>query len=96
MCSVCCVRSVCCGVSVVAIVLIKISFPPSCSVAEPAVLDFLEAGGRRIDTALLYHTQIGVGRALSDSGLYRREVFITSKCDSPTYGMVPAGYNETV
>jgi diketogulonate reductase-like aldo/keto reductase len=65
-------------------------------VAEKAVLDFLKAGGRRIDTSLHYMTQKGVGRAIKKSGIPREEIFITTKADSPKYGMAPGGYEETV
>lgn len=40
---------------------------------------WFKQGGRYIDTALTYHTQQGIGRALNDSGLKREEVWITSK-----------------
>eukprot|EP00048_Salpingoeca_helianthica_P002062 m.54221 g.54221 ORF g.54221 m.54221 type:complete len:343 (+) comp11879_c1_seq2:154-1182(+) len=66
------------------------------STAEPAVLTFLRSGGRRIDTSLLYNTQVGVGVGWTSSGVPREEIFITTKTDSPLYGMVPAGYNETI
>ena len=66
------------------------------SVAEAAVSLFLQAGGRRIDTSLQYYTQIGCGNAWKKSGIPREQIFITSKCDSPLYGMVPGGYDQTV
>ena len=39
----------------------------------------LDAGYRHIDTATMYGNESDVGRALRDSGLDRREVFITTK-----------------
>eukprot|EP00048_Salpingoeca_helianthica_P004226 m.74839 g.74839 ORF g.74839 m.74839 type:complete len:365 (+) comp13111_c0_seq2:342-1436(+) len=66
------------------------------SVAEKAVLAFLKAGGRRIDTSLGYGTQKGIGRAIKKSGIPREEIFITTKVDSPTYGLVAIGYKEAL
>ena len=39
----------------------------------------LEAGYRHIDTAALYQNEADVGRAIRDSGLDRKEVFVTTK-----------------
>ncbi|HCT79031.1 MAG TPA: oxidoreductase [Micromonosporaceae bacterium] len=47
--------------------------------AERAVGTALEAGYRSIDTAKLYHNERGVGRAVRDCGIPRRELFITTK-----------------
>ena len=47
---------------------------------EGPVLLALQAGYRHIDTAAVYRNEGGVGRALRDSGVERREVFITTKC----------------
>lgn len=46
---------------------------------ERAVRVALEAGYRHIDTASIYGNEIGVGRAIRDSGLPRDEVFVTTK-----------------
>lgn len=47
--------------------------------AYQAVLTALRAGYRHLDTAQLYGNEADVGRALADSGIPRREVFITTK-----------------
>jgi len=47
--------------------------------AYEAVRDALEVGYRHIDTATMYQNEAEVGRAVRDSGLDRREVFITTK-----------------
>lgn len=47
--------------------------------AERAVGTALEVGYRSIDTAKLYHNERGVGRAVRDCGIPRRELFITTK-----------------
>jgi 2,5-diketo-D-gluconate reductase A len=39
----------------------------------------LEAGYRHLDTATMYRNETEVGRAIRDSGVDRREVFITTK-----------------
>jgi 2,5-diketo-D-gluconate reductase A len=47
--------------------------------AYNAVRFALDAGYRHIDTASVYKNEAEVGRAVRDSGLDRREVFITTK-----------------
>lgn len=47
--------------------------------AEEATLHALRTGYRHIDTADIYATHAAVGAALRQSGLPRREVFITTK-----------------
>lgn len=44
-----------------------------------AVTSALEAGYRSIDTAAIYGNERGVGRAISESGIDRDELFITTK-----------------
>lgn len=46
---------------------------------ERAVTTALEVGYRHIDTAVLYHNEAAVGRALKSSGIPRDQVFITTK-----------------
>ncbi len=46
---------------------------------ERAVQAALEAGYRLIDTAAAYGNEVGVGKAIKDSGLPREEIFITTK-----------------
>jgi 2,5-diketo-D-gluconate reductase A len=47
--------------------------------AEAAARVALRVGYRHIDTAMVYGNEREVGRALRDSGLERREVFLTTK-----------------
>jgi 2,5-diketo-D-gluconate reductase B len=49
---------------------------PACT---QAVLTALEVGYRHIDTAEMYGNEREVGAALRDSGLRRREIFLTTK-----------------
>ncbi|KAF4759523.1 hypothetical protein FOZ63_031213, partial [Perkinsus olseni] len=49
------------------------------SEVERMVLEFLELGGRHIDTAMSYDNQGAVGRAVKKSEIPREEIFITSK-----------------
>lgn len=47
--------------------------------AVQAVKDALEIGYRHIDTAQAYGNERGVGEAIRTSGVYRSEIFLTSK-----------------
>jgi 2,5-diketo-D-gluconate reductase A len=47
--------------------------------AERIVTDALEVGYRHIDTAAIYGNEVGVGRAIANSGIDRDELFITTK-----------------
>lgn len=47
--------------------------------AHRAVLYALEAGYRHIDTAQIYGNESSVGRAIADSGLDRKDIFLTTK-----------------
>ena len=47
--------------------------------AERAVVQALEVGYRLVDTAENYRNEVGVGRALTASGVAREELFVTSK-----------------
>ncbi|MEO0049490.1 MAG: hypothetical protein RL556_822 [Actinomycetota bacterium] len=49
------------------------------NIAVPAILQALEIGYRRIDTAALYDNEVEVGAAIRQSGLDRKDVFVTSK-----------------
>jgi diketogulonate reductase-like aldo/keto reductase len=51
-----------------------------------AVRSALETGYRHIDTATMYGNEGEVGRALADSGIDRRDVFITTKLPSGAAG----------
>jgi diketogulonate reductase-like aldo/keto reductase len=47
--------------------------------ATAAVTTALEVGYRSIDTAMIYKNEIGVGKALKESSVPRKELFITTK-----------------
>ncbi|MEU0569580.1 aldo/keto reductase [Nonomuraea sp. NPDC005983] len=47
--------------------------------AEQAVKTAFQAGYRHVDTAQAYGNEAGVGRAVRDSGVPRRKLFITTK-----------------
>lgn len=51
-----------------------------------AVLQALKEGYRHIDTAAAYFNEAEVGNAIKDSGIDRREVFVTSKLWLQDYG----------
>lgn len=44
-----------------------------------SVTALLEAGGRLIDTAYMYHNEAAVGRAIRDSSVPREEIFVITK-----------------
>lgn len=51
-----------------------------------AVLGALEAGYRHIDTAHAYQNERGVGAAVKESGIARKEIWITTKLWPSEYG----------
>lgn len=59
---------------------------PSDSVCEQSCLTALKAGYRHIDTAHAYNDEAGVGRAVKESGIPRKDIWITSKLWSTEYG----------
>lgn len=54
--------------------------------AKTAVLSALEAGYRHVDTARIYGNEHGVGQAIKQSGLERKDVFVTTKLWSQSQG----------
>ena len=52
---------------------------PSGDEAYNAVTAALKSGYRHIDTALAYDNEASVGQAIRDSGIDRKEIFVTSK-----------------
>jgi diketogulonate reductase-like aldo/keto reductase len=52
---------------------------PDPAACEQAVLDAISVGYRSIDTAASYGNEESVGRAIAASGVYRKELFITTK-----------------
>ena len=59
---------------------------PSDSVCEQSCLTALKAGYRHIDTAHAYNDEAEVGRAVKESGIPRKDIWITSKLWSTEYG----------
>ncbi|HXR50472.1 MAG TPA: aldo/keto reductase, partial [Verrucomicrobiae bacterium] len=49
------------------------------SEAKQAVLKALETGYRLIDTARIYGNERGVGEAIRESGIPRKDLFVTTK-----------------
>ena len=52
---------------------------PNGDVAYSSTLHALKTGYRHIDTALAYGNEESVGKAVRDSGIDRKEIFVTSK-----------------
>ncbi len=50
---------------------------------EMAVRYALDAGYMHIDTAAAYRNEAGVGKAIKESGVDRKDLFITTKCPNP-------------
>lgn len=59
---------------------------PDGQTAYEAVKAALSAGYRHIDTAAAYGNEESVGRAIADSGIDRKELFITSKLWNEMHG----------
>lgn len=55
--------------------------------ATTAVAEALRVGYRSIDTAQMYQNEAGVGRGISDSGVSRSEIFLTTKLDNKAHGL---------
>lgn len=55
-------------------------------IAADVVGQAFSAGYRHIDTAEIYKNEVGVGRAIAESGIPRKELFITTKVFSPDHG----------
>lgn len=51
-----------------------------------SVTVLLEAGGRLIDTAYMYHNEAAVGRAIRDSNVPREEIFVITKLYPSQFG----------
>lgn len=54
------------------------------SQAEEAVYNALTLGYRHIDTALAYQNEQGVGAGISDAGIPREQIFVTTKLPDET------------
>lgn len=52
---------------------------PDGETAADAVMHAIEAGYTHIDTAAVYHNEIGVGAGIRMSGVPREKLFVTSK-----------------
>lgn len=63
--------------------------------AYKAVLWAISAGYRHIDTAAFYQNEEDVGRAISESGVPRKEIFITTKLWPDSYSRAEEGFEES-
>jgi len=61
-----------------------------------AVATALETGYRLIDTAVGYHNEDGVGRAIAESGVARGDIFLTSKTWDHGYDEVRRNLEESL
>jgi diketogulonate reductase-like aldo/keto reductase len=71
---------------------------PDGEVAVSSVKEALKVGYRHIDTAAGYGNEESVGRAVKESGIPRKELFITSKLQNPMHGYenTKAAFEETM
>lgn len=61
-----------------------------------SVTALLEAGGRLIDTAYMYHNEAAVGRAIQDSDVPREDIFVITKLYPSQFGNAKAAIEEAV
>ena len=66
----------------------QITDPAQC---EQAVLDAIQSGYRLIDTAMSYHNEEAVGKAIQKSGVPRAELFVITKL-----WLADTGYDRTM
>ena len=71
---------------------------PDGDIAVQSVKEALQAGYRHIDTAQGYGNEESVGRAISESGLSREEIFVTSKLGNGqhSYDLVMQSFEESL
>ena len=71
---------------------------PDYDECKRAFLDALEVGYRLIDTASAYQNEKAVGDAIKESGINRKELFITTKLWITEYGYEKAkkGFEESM
>lgn len=56
------------------------------TVTKPSLLEAFKAGYRHVDTARAYNNETEVGEAIKESGLERKDLFITTKIHSTVHG----------
>lgn len=61
-----------------------------------SVTALLEAGGRLIDTAYMYHNEASVGRAVRESGVPREEIFVITKIYPSQFANTEAAIEEAL
>lgn len=59
---------------------------------QEAVKAWLALGGRRLDSADSYNTQVSVGKAMKASGVPRKDIFLLQKVGNTN----PMGFNDTL
>jgi len=64
--------------------------------AYEAIRHALQAGYRHIDTATIYGNEAEVGRAIADSGLDRRDIFVTTKLPPDRAGRARATITDSL
>ncbi|MBB1062465.1 aldo/keto reductase [Limosilactobacillus fastidiosus] len=74
------------------------TFRTPADVAEKAVADAIKVGYRHIDTAAVYGNEEAVGKGIKDSGIDRKDLFVTSKLwnDNRGYDSTKKAFQETL
>jgi diketogulonate reductase-like aldo/keto reductase len=74
------------------------TFRTPADVAEKAVADAIKVGYRHIDTAAVYGNEEAVGKGIKDSGIDRKDLFVTSKLwnDNRGYESTKKAFQETL
>ncbi|ANF49700.1 glyoxal reductase [Chryseobacterium glaciei] len=67
-------------------------------VCEDTVIKAIQTGYRMIDTAAIYQNEVGVGKAIQNSGVNREDLFITSKLwvQDTTYDKATSAFHRTL
>jgi diketogulonate reductase-like aldo/keto reductase len=69
---------------------------PNGKVCENAVSWALEAGYRHIDTAAIYGNEESVGRAMANSKVKRKDIFLTTKLWNDDQNKAEAAFNDSL
>lgn len=75
--------------------VVNLGHPDEGGTETTSALKWLKLGGRGIDTAFSYHNQDQVGEAVRQSGVPRKEIFVTTKIPCPPPDNTTTGYPVT-
>jgi len=61
-----------------------------------SIAAFLRSGGRLIDTAFMYHNEAAVGKAIRESGVRRKDIFVITKLYPTQFANAAEAINEAL